>query len=62
MAKLMVLCPTKRRPFWTKIEINRADQDKPAHRTFAHCPHCGHVHGWEPKDAFFDDELDKWRV
>ena len=63
MAKLMVLCPQKRKPFWTGIEITRADKDKlPARRTFSHCPHCGQVHGWEPKDALFDDDPDKWRI
>ena len=63
MAKLMVWCPDKRRAFWSKIEINPADKDKlPARRTFSHCPHCGSVHGWEPKDALFEDEIHKWQI
>ena len=63
MPALLIMCPTKKKPFSVGFFDRWEDKDKlPDRRTFSHCPHCGAVHGWHPDDTFFANEPGKWDV
>ena len=56
MPILRILCPAKRRPFSTGVEVSIEDKDKLRNITkFSQCPFCHKLHGWTPSEAFFGD-------
>lgn len=56
MPVLKVLCPNKKRPFSTGVDIRVEEKASlPNIRKFSQCPHCQMAHGWTPEEAFFDD-------
>ncbi|MBA3734000.1 MAG: hypothetical protein H0W90_02200 [Actinobacteria bacterium] len=55
MAMLMILCPVKKKPVATgmdmPIEQVRSGQIQLTNNTLANCPECGQNHTWSGKDV-----------
>jgi hypothetical protein len=56
MPILKIMCPAKKRPFTTGVGVSIENKDSlPNVKRFSQCPFCLIVHGWTPKEAFFDN-------
>ena len=55
MPLLNIICPKKGRPFATGMDVDPKKKKPLADvKRFSQCPYCRILHGWMPKDAFFD--------
>jgi hypothetical protein len=56
MGVLMLLCTTTGREFSTGIHIDiESFRSLPQSKLSSHCPCCGTVHDWSPREARFVD-------
>ena len=57
MPVLNIICPKNGRQFSTGTEFD-PKKTKPLSdvKRFSQCPYCHILHGWTPKDAFFDPQ------
>jgi hypothetical protein len=59
VGRIMIKCPVTGKPLPTGIGIDKKSWENPSNQfsnnQIGPCPHCGQMHTWSKKDAYYED-------